>query len=271
MAAGYSRARAWRRKLVYVALVSALVTAGTLIGASAADARITRIQIMTTESPTFGSYSWPGVGRYEKIVGKAFGEVDPADPLNAVIVDVANDIYEFSYMFATAFKYELPSQDQTINVALHPVFAVPVGGGTVLALFAVTSSKPEMTTLAASACGARAKSLIAPIAAAPARGARRSRSGESMHRTSSPCISPTRISTFRRRLCRLPLDTAVRVLSSRPACSMRTSTDSQSGLKAAAMDNLERMTVKYSSSPFDRCRKSFTRHALALGTQCRRR
>src|SRR2546427_4513194 len=88
MAAGYSRARAWRRKLVYVALVSALVTAGTLIGASAADARITRIQIMTTESPTFGSYSWPGVGRYEKIVGKAFGEVDPADPLNTVIVDL---------------------------------------------------------------------------------------------------------------------------------------------------------------------------------------
>jgi hypothetical protein len=88
VAAGYSHARARRRKLVYVALVSALLTVETLFSASAADAHITRIQIATTESPTFGGYSWPGVGRYEKIVGKAFGEVDPADPLNAVIVDI---------------------------------------------------------------------------------------------------------------------------------------------------------------------------------------
>ena len=56
-----------------------------------ADARITKIVIDTakSESPTFGGYSWPGVGRYEKIVGTAFGEVDPSDPQNAVIVDVA--------------------------------------------------------------------------------------------------------------------------------------------------------------------------------------
>jgi hypothetical protein len=53
------------------------------------EAGITRIQIISTESPTFGGYSWPGVGQYERIVGKAFGEVDPADPKNAVIVDIA--------------------------------------------------------------------------------------------------------------------------------------------------------------------------------------
>src|SRR5712664_2771875 len=53
-----------------------------------ADARITKIQITATESPTFGGYSWPGVGQYEKIVGKAYGEVDPSDPKNAVIVDI---------------------------------------------------------------------------------------------------------------------------------------------------------------------------------------
>src|SRR5215210_1840947 len=61
---------------------------GVLMLASDADARITRIQITTRESPTFGGYSWPGVGQYEKIAGKAFGEVDPADPRNAVIVDI---------------------------------------------------------------------------------------------------------------------------------------------------------------------------------------
>jgi hypothetical protein len=51
-------------------------------------ARVKRIQITAKESPTFGGYSWPGVGQYEKIVGKAFGELDPNDPKNAAIVDL---------------------------------------------------------------------------------------------------------------------------------------------------------------------------------------
>lgn len=62
--------------------------AAVLFAASPAEARITRIQITATESPTFGGYSWPAVGQYEKLVGKAFGEVDPTDPKNAVIVDI---------------------------------------------------------------------------------------------------------------------------------------------------------------------------------------
>jgi len=52
------------------------------------EAHIRKIQITGKESPTFGGYSWPGVGQYEKIVGKAFGELDPSDPKNAVIVDL---------------------------------------------------------------------------------------------------------------------------------------------------------------------------------------
>ncbi|PWT82428.1 MAG: hypothetical protein C5B57_08690 [Blastocatellia bacterium] len=57
--------------------------------ATPTEARITKVQITTTESPTFGGYSWPGVGQYEKLVGKAFGEVDPTDPKNAIIADIA--------------------------------------------------------------------------------------------------------------------------------------------------------------------------------------
>jgi alpha/beta hydrolase family protein len=53
-----------------------------------AQAHIRKVQITAKESPTFGGYSWPGVGQYEKIVGKAFGELDPKDPKNAVIVDL---------------------------------------------------------------------------------------------------------------------------------------------------------------------------------------
>jgi Alpha/beta hydrolase domain len=53
-----------------------------------AHARLKKIQITAKESPTFGGYSWPSVGQYEKIVGKAFGELDPNDLKNSVIVDL---------------------------------------------------------------------------------------------------------------------------------------------------------------------------------------
>lgn len=66
----------------------ALTVVAALAVTPAAEARITRIEITTKESPTFGGYSFADVGRYEKIVGKAFGELDPDDPRNAVIVDL---------------------------------------------------------------------------------------------------------------------------------------------------------------------------------------
>ena len=67
----------------------ALALAGAL-AAPAVQARITKVEIdpALSQSPTFGGYAWPGVGQYEKIVGRAFGEVNPADPKNAVIVDI---------------------------------------------------------------------------------------------------------------------------------------------------------------------------------------
>src|SRR5437867_10976944 len=69
--------------LAILALLAVCGSPGT------ADARIVRIQVTATESPTFGGYSWPGVGQYEKVVGKAFGEVDPFDTKNAVIARAA--------------------------------------------------------------------------------------------------------------------------------------------------------------------------------------
>ena len=94
-----------RKKIVCIAIASALTAGGTLLATSAAEARITKIDITTKESPTFGGFAWPGVGQYEKLVGKAFGEVDPSDPKNATTISLlpketaftANDIYEFSY------------------------------------------------------------------------------------------------------------------------------------------------------------------------------
>ena len=53
-----------------------------------AEAEITRIVITRTQSPTFDGLSFGEVGQYEKLAGRAFGEVDPTDPRNAVIADI---------------------------------------------------------------------------------------------------------------------------------------------------------------------------------------
>ena len=55
------------------------------------EADITRIVITRVESPTFEGVSFGAVGQCEKLVGRAFGEVDPDDPRNTVIVDIALD------------------------------------------------------------------------------------------------------------------------------------------------------------------------------------
>jgi hypothetical protein len=65
-----------------------LLAAIPLLWVPTADARITRITITRVESPTFGSASFGEVGQFEKVVGVAQGEVNPASPLNAVIQDI---------------------------------------------------------------------------------------------------------------------------------------------------------------------------------------
>ena len=63
---------------------------------------ITRLEISRVESPTFDGRAFGSVGQYEKLVGRAFGEVDPNDPRNSSIVDLglaptnANGMVEYS-------------------------------------------------------------------------------------------------------------------------------------------------------------------------------
>jgi len=52
------------------------------------EARITRIEITSIESPTFEGRTFGSVAAYEKLRGKAYGEVDPDDPRNAIITDI---------------------------------------------------------------------------------------------------------------------------------------------------------------------------------------
>lgn len=58
--------------------------------ATAARPGIQRIEIdqSRSENPTFEGRSFGSVGPYEKLRGKAYGELDPTDPRNAVITDI---------------------------------------------------------------------------------------------------------------------------------------------------------------------------------------
>jgi hypothetical protein len=64
------------------------LTGVVLCDAPSVQARVTQVVIAKTESPTFGGKSFGVVGQYERISGQIIGEVDPKDPLNAIIVDI---------------------------------------------------------------------------------------------------------------------------------------------------------------------------------------
>ena len=59
-----------------------------LAWASAACAQVTRIVIDARVTPAFDGASYGDAGQYETIAGRAYGEVDPRDPRNAIITDL---------------------------------------------------------------------------------------------------------------------------------------------------------------------------------------
>jgi Alpha/beta hydrolase domain len=97
--------KVFKRKLVSLGVAGVLAATGALLIAPAADSRVTTINITTVESPTYGGYSFPGVGQYEKLVGTMTAELDPADPHNAGIVDLSlapklpNGHVQYSFSF----------------------------------------------------------------------------------------------------------------------------------------------------------------------------
>jgi len=56
--------------------------------ALSAEARITSLEIVSVQSPTFGGLSFGSVGQYEKVFARAYAEVDPSDRRNALITDI---------------------------------------------------------------------------------------------------------------------------------------------------------------------------------------
>ena len=66
-----------------------LAATAILICAAALPARVTRIVIEQRESPAYGGRVFGKAGQYETLSGRFFGEIDPKDPHNALIMDIA--------------------------------------------------------------------------------------------------------------------------------------------------------------------------------------
>lgn len=69
------------KRLLTLALPAAVVLV------TGAEARITRIEIQRTE-PAFNGRVFGATGAYERVIGKAYGGVDPQLPANAIIQDI---------------------------------------------------------------------------------------------------------------------------------------------------------------------------------------
>ena len=71
-------------RIAVFALIVSLVSSW----ASPADAQVKKIVIDKKVSPAFNGQSFGPAGQYETLAGRAFGELDPNDPHNAIITDI---------------------------------------------------------------------------------------------------------------------------------------------------------------------------------------
>ena len=78
---------------VVAASVLAFAGVTAMLASNVAFGRITKIVIDEKVSPAFCKGSdcakFGEAGAYEQLAGRAFGELDPADPLNAIVQDIA--------------------------------------------------------------------------------------------------------------------------------------------------------------------------------------
>jgi hypothetical protein len=75
---------------VKIFAVRALATTAALmaLAPAASQARIVRVEITQT-APAWGGRNFGEIGGYERVIGKAYGEIDPQSPSNAMIQDIA--------------------------------------------------------------------------------------------------------------------------------------------------------------------------------------
>ncbi len=109
---------------------------------SAAQARVTRVVVEDTKSPAFDGRSFGAAGQYEVLSGHVFGELDPGDPLNAIITDIklaprnAHGKVEYSATFALTKPIDM-GKASGVMIYLVPnrgmvYFSTPDEGGHII-------------------------------------------------------------------------------------------------------------------------------------------
>src|ERR1700722_12216783 len=84
------------------------VATAIFVCAACVQARVTRVVVEHRESPAFGGQMFGNAGQYEVLSGHFFGEIDPTDPHNSIIMDIqfaprnAHGMVEYSATFALA-------------------------------------------------------------------------------------------------------------------------------------------------------------------------
>src|SRR5215471_14228236 len=87
--------------------------AALLALAGSGQARVTRIVVEHRESPAYKGQLFGEAGKYEWTRGRAYGELDPKEPLNAIITDLAlaprnaRGLVEYSATFTLAKPVDL--------------------------------------------------------------------------------------------------------------------------------------------------------------------
>ena len=130
----------WSKRAPCVATALALLASG-------AEARITRIEIVKSE-PAFGGASFGEAGAYVHLVGRVNGELDPADPANAVIQDIslaprnARGMVEYSTNIELLKPAELARGNRVL------LFEVNNRGNKLAARRTSTKASPERSPIA---------------------------------------------------------------------------------------------------------------------------
>ena len=99
-----------KRTAIAVLLV---VVSAFLIWTPPAQASVKKIVVEKKVSPAFEGASFGAAGQYETLAGRAFGELDPNDPRNAIITDIRLAPRNRNGLFAASRNGTAPSANFT--------------------------------------------------------------------------------------------------------------------------------------------------------------
>jgi hypothetical protein len=100
-----------------------------LCSAVPANAELKQINITCVQSPTFAGASFGSVGQYELLQGTITGEVDPANPQNAVIVDIQNAPRNAQGMVTYSADFQIFRPINLSNGNHRVIYDLPNRGG----------------------------------------------------------------------------------------------------------------------------------------------